>query len=902
MSIHSDEPARMSVHSDEPARSDLLSRGQYASAFARLIESCETPLVIGLYGGWGIGKTSLMRLIQRRLEQAECACVWFDAWQHQHDDAPALALLQTVVQQLHLGNSGKKLLMTVALAFGSPLLKLGAVTLWDLKRIGELYEEEQFQVRDARVRLREHFQKLIDQATNEGERRLVIFIDDLDRCTAETALSLLEALKLYLNFQHCVYVLGVDKVAMENAVLKKYGQESINNISYLEKIVQLPFTIPPIPSDSMELFVSVHLPEFLDSCKDLLVRGLEHNPRQVKRFINVLSLNHQLAIGASIPGYDPRVLAKLLLIQYWNVDLYRAIVADQSLFFSLHGDASDTPDYSHHLLQHVFARESEPPRDTPLDKYVYLTQIAGVGDDSALTLQPAQGSLKLEETFQSQVELPSERNRFRLFGWSLRDRRKRLLIVGAGAAADRLLTEWQTRRSVDVTVIGIVDDDPTKLNTRLRGVPVLGRVDDLMRIVSTQTIDQIAIALPSASYAELHRIVSFCLESKTDVVIVPGRRELLTESLQISQVRQVQLEDLFGRMAMQFSRDEEYARFGSRSIIITGGAGSIGAELARQLATFSPAHLVLIDQAEMPLFNTVRDLREKHPRLRLTPVMADVTDHRRIVSVFRNYHPHHVFHAAFYKQVGISKTNIIQVVQNNLLGINTIRDICREVDAKSLTMVSSMRAFHPSSIMGATQRVAEHLLMEESILPHVQLDTRAIRFGNVIGDSGSVVSLWRQQLATGKPLNITHPEATRSFASLNEAVGLFLKATVIPDAARRITMLKVGEHVRLMELAETLVRLAGMEPHVDVPIVSTGLRLGEKLHEDSSLMDEETEVSSVERIRIVKGPVSLPESFAAEFERLTNALRNGSVTEVGEALKNLCPDAEPPLIDRFPEA
>lgn len=370
------------IRHDEPAATDQLKRAQYASAFAELASTCDAPMVIGLYGGWGVGKTTLMRLIEATLPVG-CASVWFDSWLHQYDDSPALALLQAVVQQLGMGEEGKKLLMAVSLAFtGALMQKLTGIAIKDVRETLQQFEEERFQIREARARLKEYFGAIVDRATDEGRTRLVFFIDDLDRCSPETTLAMLEALKLYLNLPRCVYFLGVDRSALERSIAHKYGAGAISEINYLDKIVQLPFAIPPIPPDSMGDYVASLLSQPLASCKDVLIRGLGDNPRRVKRFVNALALNHQLAETAQIADYDPVILAAILVVQYRNTKLYERFVESPELLKELMLGSIPADQRREMLgddtrLEQVLAMIKSSV-DVPLQHYLYLTRVVGV--------------------------------------------------------------------------------------------------------------------------------------------------------------------------------------------------------------------------------------------------------------------------------------------------------------------------------------------------------------------------------------------------------------------------------------------------------------------------------------------------------------------------------------------
>lgn len=382
---------KLIIHNDESTVNDTLNRTQYAQAFARLAETCGTPLVIGLYGTWGVGKTSLMKLIEATLDRKKTRSIWFDAWRHQFDESPALALLHTMVDTFEMREEGKKLLTVIASAFGSMLLKATTtLSLEDVDKLGKRYEEERFQVREARVRLQEHFKELIEKAQKvqgESRPRIIFFIDDLDRCMPSHTLNMLESLKLYLNLPGCVYFLGVDRPALERSIQYHYKDLELSETRYLDKIVQLPFSIPPIAPESMEEFIGPLLLEELKPQQSLLVRGLGDNPREVKRFINTLTLNHQVASGLSIPEYDPAVLVTLLLIQYRNPSLYRLVARQPDVLGKLKQETEETKS----LREEYLARDERlkeaivatdiPPKEQ-LARYIYLTQVARVADIS----------------------------------------------------------------------------------------------------------------------------------------------------------------------------------------------------------------------------------------------------------------------------------------------------------------------------------------------------------------------------------------------------------------------------------------------------------------------------------------------------------------------------------------
>lgn len=431
---------------------------------------------------------------------------------------------------------------------------------------------------------------------------------------------------------------------------------------------------------------------------------------------------------------------------------------------------------------------------------------------------------------------------------------KRALIVGAGEAGN-LLAREMSRMPTGYRPIGFVDDDATRWGLRLQGLPVFGSVANLKEIARAEGTDELIIAVPSASPAELRRIVATCERTSLPFKVLPGIAEVLAGNVQLNQLREVRIEDLLGREPIQLTLPELAADLAGSSVLITGAAGSIGAELSRQVALHRPAKLVLFDQAETDLFYLELELREKHPGLRMVPVVGDIVEAGAMEQVFREHGPDRIFHAAAYKHVPMMQCNPLEAVRNNVIGTWRVADAAGRHGAEKFVLISTDKAVRPVSIMGATKRLAELVVLELQGLYH---DTTyaAVRFGNVLGSSGSVIPIFKRQLAAGKPLTVTHPEATRYFMTIPEAVQLILQASLLAEVRGSIAMLEMGEPIRIADLAANLLELSGVRrSRGDHRIVYTGLRPGERLHEQLVAPNEETLPTANPKVRLVRTPV-----------------------------------------------
>ncbi|CAN5695386.1 nucleoside-diphosphate sugar epimerase/dehydratase [soil metagenome] len=480
--------------------------------------------------------------------------------------------------------------------------------------------------------------------------------------------------------------------------------------------------------------------------------------------------------------------------------------------------------------------------------------------------------------------------------WRRRSHRgKRALIIGAGGAAEGLLRQLRRDGGEMICPVALVDDDAEKQGMRIHGVPVVGRTDDLVQAVSDHKVELLVIAMPSASQQAMQKIVSLCVEAGVEFKIVPSLNELVDGISRLSQLRSVDVEDLLGRQSVSLHLDVLEEDLSGRVVVITGGAGSIGSELARQVARLKPKRLVLVDKAESPLYFIDLELRQNYPDLDLVPVIGDITDEGTLDQIFSAHRPSRVFHAAAYKHVPMMERNAVEAVRNNVLGTLRLAQCAARHNVEKFVLISTDKAVHPSSIMGATKRIAERIVLGWPTLRRSGTDFRAVRFGNVLGSDGSVIPLFKRQLDAGQPLTVTHPDVTRYFMTIPEAVQLVLQAASLREAAGRICMLEMGEPVRIVDLAENLIRLSGLQPYRDVPIVFTGLRPGEKLHEELMSGVEVTIPTSIDKIRVVQTDEADGLAIQHGLDRLSAALLLATREDLLSAIRALVPECVGPL-------
>ncbi len=467
-------------------------------------------------------------------------------------------------------------------------------------------------------------------------------------------------------------------------------------------------------------------------------------------------------------------------------------------------------------------------------------------------------------------------------------RLRRVLIIGAGDAGELLLREMNNNPRLGYIPIGFVDDDKYKVGFRIHGVEVLGTASELGEVLQTHPADELIIAIPSAGREQIQAIVDRCIDTKVPFKIIPAIAALRDGTVQMSKVRAVRIEDLLGREPVHLDATKIRSEIAGRRVLITGAGGSIGAELARQIATYGPATIGLLERSENGLYLIEQELCRKEPSVQVMSLLCDICSRGDLQRAFRDLRPELVFHAAAFKHVPMMEDNIRHAVHNNVFGTMAVAELASEHGAK-FVLISTDKAVSPSNVMGATKRLAEKLVL--SLNQRGRNQFVAVRFGNVLGSNGSVVPLFQQQVADGGPVTVTHPETTRYFMTIPEAVQLVLQASVLEEARDRIVMLEMGRPVKIADLARNLIRLSGLEPDVDIPIVYTGLRPGEKLHEQLTSDFEETRPTRYEKIRVVAGQPQ--RSLDRGLTQLWEALEARDERLVLRRLEELVPEFSP---------
>lgn len=438
--------------------------------------------------------------------------------------------------------------------------------------------------------------------------------------------------------------------------------------------------------------------------------------------------------------------------------------------------------------------------------------------------------------------------RERKFGGAIKGG-KPVVIYGAGDAGVMVAREMKNHFSTQVNVVGFIDDDHAKRGLKLFGLPILGDRDDLVNIVDKYGIERIILAIPSAEGKQIKEVVDVCKETTAELQILPGMFDLIDGTISVNNIREVQIEDLLGRESVKIDLEgiTEYTH--NKTVLVTGAGGSIGSELCRQIARFDPKLILLLDIYENTIYDLERELKENFPGINIYPLIKDVREKESMENVFKEFKPEVVFHAAAHKHVPLMEHNPEEAIKNNIRGTYNVAQAADKMGVKKFVLISTDKAVSPTSVMGATKRVAEMVIQHMDKVSETSFV--AVRFGNVLGSIGSVVPLFKKQIAKGGPVTVTHPDMVRFFMTIPEAVQLVIQAGSMARGGE-VFILDMGEPVKIIDLAKSLIKLSGFEPDIDIDIEITGVRPGEKLYEELLIDNDCCDATTHRRIFVEK--------------------------------------------------
>lgn len=474
----------------------------------------------------------------------------------------------------------------------------------------------------------------------------------------------------------------------------------------------------------------------------------------------------------------------------------------------------------------------------------------------------------------------------------------KVMVIGAGEAGASIINEIKNHHEYGKKVVAAIDDDVTKQRHRICGVKIYGGRSEIKHAARKYGVDEIIIAIPSANKKVIQAIMDECKRTRCKIKILPGLIDLINEKVSVSKLRDVDIEDFLGRDPVHVNLREISSYIEGKIVMVTGGGGSIGSELCRQIAKFRPRRLIAVDIYENSVFELSNEMRELYKTLEFEVVIASVRDKKRMREVFDKYKPHVIFHAAAHKHVPLMEKNPKEAVVNNILGTKNMVDLAEEFATEKFVMISTDKAVNPTNVMGATKRVGEMILQDKS--KNARTTFAAVRFGNVLGSNGSVIPIFRKQIENGGPVTLTHRDITRYFMTIPEAVELVIQTGAMAEGGE-IFILDMGEPVKILDLAENVIRLSGYVPYVDIDIAVTGLRPGEKLYEELLLDEEGLEKTAHNKIYVghpLPANPALKSMLDEEDKResIESEVKNVSdmnETEVKEWLNEIVPNYTP---------
>ncbi len=466
-----------------------------------------------------------------------------------------------------------------------------------------------------------------------------------------------------------------------------------------------------------------------------------------------------------------------------------------------------------------------------------------------------------------------------------KDDYKNVLIIGAGSAGGMVVNEIYDNPQIGKIAIGIIDDDINKSGRRIHNIPIIGTTKDIKYIVKRYEVDEIILCIANISNERKNTIIKICNETKCKVKTIPGIYEIINGKVDIKQIRDVDIEDLLGREPIKVNLKEMSNYLENNVVLVTGGGGSIGSELCRQIAIFNPKELVILDNYENNAYAIQQELVRKYgDKLNLKTIIASVREEKRMDEIFKTYKPNVVFHAAAHKHVPLMEKSPSEAIKNNIFGTLNVAKLSHKHNVNRFVLISTDKAVNPTNIMGATKRAAEMII--QTINKNSKTEFVAVRFGNVLGSNGSVIPLFKKQIAEGGPVTITHPDIIRYFMTIPEAVQLVIQAGAMANGGE-IFVLDMGEPVKIIDLANNLIRLSGFEPGVDIKIKYSGLRPGEKLYEELLMSEEGLTKTKNDKI-FIGNPINIDEDYIEKhLSLISKIVENEEIDKIYSEMKKI---------------
>lgn len=477
------------------------------------------------------------------------------------------------------------------------------------------------------------------------------------------------------------------------------------------------------------------------------------------------------------------------------------------------------------------------------------------------------------------------------------DKIKRVLIIGAGDAGTIIAREMKRNPELHQKPVAFIDNDTMKIGNKINGIPIVGDDTTIAKTIQKEKVNEIIIAMPKAKPVQLNKIYSECAKTGCRIRILPSVSQIIDESVVMQKVKDVDIEDLLGREMVKLDTDEIEFFLKGKVVLVTGAGGSIGSELCRQIAVFKPQKLVMLDNYENNLHDVVLELKTKYPELIFEPFIANIREESRILSIFEEVKPHIVFHAAAHKHVPLMEWHPEEALKNNVIGTWNVAHAADKAGVQRFVLISSDKAVNPTNVMGATKRIAEMIV--QALDTRSRTEYMAVRFGNVLGSNGSVIPLFKRQIESGGPVTVTHPDMTRYFMAIPEAAQLVIQAGAFAKGGE-IFILDMGQPIRILDLAENMIRLSGFEPNEDIAIEFVGPRPGEKLFEELLLSEEGMQKTKNDKIYVAKPFFEDIQFIEDEIDNIKKVLYNEpSHMNVREYIKKLVPTYSE--VDRTPD-